>query len=561
MKYKTKSYPSAVLLMMIFLSCLTITCFSTMKRIEPRVCADCENKLAMDGMKIGLVADSQIQTKNNTGFVLGMQGTIEDRVKKVSVRPPALNAVSINMLEYFLKDMIDNHKVGIVLYLGDAANNGCEDEIDTVFNTLRKFRDGTDSRKGKRTVPIFFLIGNHDYLGAGNTPLDEDRKKLCNCGSSKNCDDAEFNHMLAKHEVIQITHEFNMGNSKYSDWDYIDNFISGKVSESCKSKDTGKCPGCLFALFGKDSSGIRKKGCFLAGKITYKKDGSEILLFDTSDYYGKWYFKNEVFVKKKYMGLTGWISDEQIEFFKSKLGASPPVRIIATHYPKDDLAISDSKTRGILMDKMGSIITPEPGKKAIYGTYWISAHTHNRYTIWKNNDKDLPFEMLNIGSTTDAVYQKKKKIERDPSAMVTGLYMKDVDPNDNQSNFVTWELLMKNNREFRAHYMRVIAAVLREAKNKNGDYSKIKNIKINGKIGKDEDKGLVLFGIDRKYRMWVKSKLLIENKRTAKDNLEKMIKKISRRLRIKEEIVRCCIGLYSARIESGKEERHASEID
>jgi hypothetical protein len=532
-----------------------------MKRIEPRACSDCESNLAMDGMKIGLVADSQIQTENNTGFVPGMQGAIEDIAVKVSVRPPALNTVSIDMLEYFLADMIDNHKVGIVLYLGDAANNGCEDEIDAVFNTLRKFRDGTGNRRGRRTVPIFFIIGNHDYLGAGNTPLEKDRKKLCNNCKGGKCNDGKFNHMLTKLQVMKITHEFNTGNSRYSDWEYIDNFGSGNVTESCNSRDTGKCLGCVFALFGKDNSGIRKKGCFLAGKVTYKKDRSEILLLDTSDYYGKWYFKNEVFLKKKYMGTTGWISDEQIEFFKNKLGTSPPVRILATHYPKDGLAVADTRTHDKLMDRMSSLIAPESRHKAIYGTYWISAHTHNQFTAWKNNDEDLPFEMLNVGSTTDAVYKKKKKIERDPSAIVTGIYMKDVDPNDDMSNFVIWELLMKNNRNFRARFKRVIAAVLKEAENKNGEYRKIKNIKIKGKLGKDIKKGLVLFGINREYRKWVKNKLFIENKKRAVGNLKKMIKKISRLLRINEETVKSCIGLYSARIESGKGKNHASEMD
>ncbi len=561
MRDKTRSFSSFLLILSVFFSGIFVSCAATMKKIEPRTCGDCGDKLAMDGMKIGLVADSQIQTGNATGFVHGMQGTVEDIAVKVSVRPPALNIASNTMLEYFLTDMIDNHKVGIVLYLGDAANNGCSDEIETVFATLRKFRDGKDSRKGKRTVPIFFLIGNHDYLGAGNTYFKKDRKKLCNnCNSDGNCNDGEFNKMYSKLQVMEIAHEFNTGNGKYKDWEYIDNFRSGNVSGSCRSEDTGKCLGCLFALRGKDNSNIRKKGCFLAGKITYRKDGSEILLVDTSDYYGKWYFKTEFFVKKKYLGLSGWISDEQIEFLKSNLGTNPPVRIIATHYPKDDLAISDVRTRGILMDKMSGIIVPESGNKAKYGTYWISAHTHNLFTTWKNNDEDLPFEMLNIGSTTDAVYNKKKKVERDPSAIVTGIYKEDVNPLDSKSNFVIWELLMKNRKDFRTQYTKVIAAVLIEAENRNGEYMKIKG-KIKGKIGKDKTKGLVLFGIDREYRKWLKNKLLIKNKETAVDNLDKMITKISKSLRISKDIVRWCIGLFSARIESGKSPKHAADVD
>ena len=87
------------------------------------------------------------------------------------------------MLEFFLNQFTN---VQVVLYLGDGANSGCADELQQVLDTLRRRRG--DAHGG---VPIFYVIGNHDYLGIGTTTDPLKRQLLCGPGNS-----------LSKYEVI-----------------------------------------------------------------------------------------------------------------------------------------------------------------------------------------------------------------------------------------------------------------------------------------------------------------------------------------------------------------------
>jgi hypothetical protein len=132
-------------------------------------------------LKIGLLADSQITSQN--GFSdFHYRCKMADALVDVSIRPPALECVlATDMLRIALNKLTqdsqgDKNGVDVILYLGDAANSGGADEIDTVQAILSEHRQRT-------AVPVFILIGNHDYLGAGN--IVSPGIRFCNAQSAR----------------------------------------------------------------------------------------------------------------------------------------------------------------------------------------------------------------------------------------------------------------------------------------------------------------------------------------------------------------------------------------
>lgn len=57
-----------------------------------------ESANTIEGLKMGFVADSQLQIKNDTKFDALMKGGVEDRINNVSLRIPPLNKYSVIML-------------------------------------------------------------------------------------------------------------------------------------------------------------------------------------------------------------------------------------------------------------------------------------------------------------------------------------------------------------------------------------------------------------------------------------------------------------------------------
>ena len=146
-------------------------------------------------MKIGLLADSQITSKN--GFSdFSFRSKLADNIVDVSIRPPALERyLAEEMLNIALKKLTqdangEKEGVDVILYLGDGANSGGTDEIETLFTALKKHRDETGT-------PIFMLIGNHDYLGAGNIVSPGTRFALLNREGQPS------NPALSKYQVLR----------------------------------------------------------------------------------------------------------------------------------------------------------------------------------------------------------------------------------------------------------------------------------------------------------------------------------------------------------------------
>ena len=138
---------------------LTLLAAAKSSYAEPR-------KQAAFPIKIGLLADSQITSQN--GFSnFSYRSKFADALVNVAIRSPAMEGyLSEEMLQIALNKLTqdqygDKKGVDVILYLGDAANSGGTDEIEKALTILARHREQTG-------VPIFIIIGNHDYLGCGN---------------------------------------------------------------------------------------------------------------------------------------------------------------------------------------------------------------------------------------------------------------------------------------------------------------------------------------------------------------------------------------------------------
>ena len=167
-------------------------------------------------LKIGLLADSQLTSQN--GFSdFHYRSKTADYLVDVSIRPPALECyLAKEMLQIALNKLTEDSEgdrkgVDVILYLGDAANSGGTDEIETVLEILGKHRQQTG-------IPIFILIGNHDYLGAGNIVSPGIRFAMLNQVGRPD------NPALTKYDVLK---KFSMNGSgeAYQSWNSVQ--ISG----------------------------------------------------------------------------------------------------------------------------------------------------------------------------------------------------------------------------------------------------------------------------------------------------------------------------------------------
>jgi hypothetical protein len=369
------------------------------------------------GLRIGLVADSQFQTERAGDYVPLLKGKFEDQVWDLTIRPPALDRLSRALLEDLLGRLAEDWNVDVVLFLGDGANNGCRDELESVFGVLRAFR----SRSG---VPIYFLIGNHDYLGAGNTTFLSDRRQLCDREARG---ESARNLPVTKFELIRMASELNHENSGLGTWSYQDNFHGNEemVFDTCVTN--------LPEEPGAEDPQHAQPGCYLAGKLTRDVAGrrQEILLTDTSDYHGKGVLYR--ILGKQFLAIAGWMSTHQepstppsqARWFgeRREPGDGPPeVRFIASHYPPDMLGLLPRRLpwKGVL-SRIGGLMLPDP----VMGNYWLYAHTH-RLEMPREFELDLEggdgsprvtVRSIGVGSTTDFGRSKNEP----PHALVVSI--------------------------------------------------------------------------------------------------------------------------------------------
>lgn len=408
-------------LLSVFVLFLLLGCTKQLRKDVPIVLPP---KLAFNSLKVGLLADSQIQTMKSLIRVPLLSGKPEDIAVPVSRRPPALNFYSKNNLKFFLKELI-KERVDIILYLGDAANNGCNDEIEDVFKILRNVRKNSQ-------IPVYFVIGNHDYLGRGNTPYMPDRIDLCD--SSEPEYGKGRNMPITKFDLIKRVSAFNLENKDITgDWKYSDNFVLAEHFQRCVENSPE------METKGKLVPQHQKPGCFLTGHVLNEKLKLELLLLDTSDYADKWFVYDVALLKKGFAGMTGWISTPKRETPQSgetipsqlevlvnlKSDIQLDARILVSHYPLDQLGPNLRKVfpaKG-LPCQLTELYEPLPK----LGNFWVSGHTHEFPKIQQQffpakdckKDKEYMIYSLNIGSTSDS--KETENGVKEPHAVVASI--------------------------------------------------------------------------------------------------------------------------------------------
>ncbi len=361
-------------------------------------------------IKIGLLADTQL-TSHNGFFNFSQRSKSADRMADVAIRPPALECfLAEEMLNIALKKLTQDAEgekdgVDVIIYLGDGANSGGTDEIETFFSVLEKHRDAT-------SIPIFVLIGNHDYLGCGNIVTPGTRFALLNR------DGRPSNPALSKYQVLKKISEFNRASNNLPTnkrFQYIDNYDTVERNKKL-DHDTG---------------------LYLGGLLSYSEEGKnsvEVFLLDTSDYkdapdwssLAKWGFYGAI-GSLSFKDEPGVLS--QTSYFKNVArSSSPDFRFLASHYPKDHLdRITFSKPGDVPLDvtNVAWEVTEGAFSFATFSktlnrnledllskkkrNYWLSGHTHAPATPRPSKIVvggllilgEKYFHGINTGSTTD----------------------------------------------------------------------------------------------------------------------------------------------------------------
>lgn len=335
--------------------------------------------------RIGVVADSQFNTLHSSYRTLYRRRPA-DRLFDVAIRPPALDYTS----HYLLRSILGKQVAAgaeVVFFLGDGANNGCADELvgrlqqdgmDGVLTVLRQAR----ARLG---VPIFYVLGNHDYLGAGNTSaILRTRHALCN--SARDGDNAP----LTKLEVMQLVHDFNHESAGLADrWQYSDSWDARATAFACNDG-----PG------DRPRNQHMRPGCWLAGHLRDARTGVAYLLVDTNDY-------ADTPASLLFAGRRGGVSFRrlrgedapQLDWLRSATPDDAPLRVVLSHY--DVATINAADDGGMRHARLRKIVDPAR-------TVWLSAHTHGPalrrlgHTL-ERGTRGRPFTIVeyNVGSATD----------------------------------------------------------------------------------------------------------------------------------------------------------------
>ena len=314
-------------------------------------------------IKIGLLGDSQITTEKGA-FNYGMRRKAADRISKVAIRPTALEYLSLEMLDMFLSKL---KKVNIIFYLGDGANSGCKDELDKVFGVLKNFRHNNE-------IPIYYLIGNHDYLGTGNQTRYDIRENLCDSGCDNECGNGfNFNPPETKEEVIKRIDNFNK--------------LSEKIDKNFSYSITPKTVYYKKEIEDKRCNDLKHYYLYYVGVLSSKNNNIpsiEFLLADTSDYrdidwkpsynddrgceiIGAWGMKGSMSFDVKKTEIP------QIKYLADNSNPDVDFRFIVSHYrPYEFNMINPFKySLSRVKNKLGNLLSNG-------NNYWLSGHTHTK---------------------------------------------------------------------------------------------------------------------------------------------------------------------------------------
>ena len=335
-----------------------------------------------ESLRIGVIADTQVTTAEKTSGYL-FRTMRADALQNVAVRTTAQEKLSVEHMGYMLTDLA-SHAPDVILYLGDGANSGCLDEIDAFFGKLESVREHA-------TVPIFFSVGNHDYLATGNQASPDQRKLAC--GGKPYVDKAK---------LVAKTAEFNRGSwERYARkagvmTSYTDSLaaVTGRSGRGCNAAEASQ----------------HVDGCFYAAVLGFSKGGhtGHLVLVDTSDYRDLKFNPAIPGGRPTWLegrGLRGGVSYQsggQNAWILDALGAGNGDRFFASHYPTKDLNWANFAS-----GRLGDLMSPA-GLNV-----WLSAHTHEKnpgaparrnlyYKVPGSKEpRSAPYDEINVGSTTD----------------------------------------------------------------------------------------------------------------------------------------------------------------
>jgi hypothetical protein len=393
-------------------------------------------QLPNTGLRVGFVADSQIQTRSNYNRVRGYRGKIEDIAIQGAIRPPALDWAARSMLRRDLTQLAASG-AKIIFFLGDGANNGCYDEFALGFADNATPRPNETSVLGllaefRRTsgIPVYFILGNHDILGAGSTSDVGKRKKFCEPEVSPN-------RYISKLEAMKWTDAFNRGNAGLPNaGHYHSNWDEAVLSRHCGS-DSAKH--------------ARTPGCYLAAKVDTMIDGrsAQFLLLDTNDWddvaaSGLPFWQQE--------GIRGAMTFQdyperaivsQTTWFDENASQQVALRVALSHYDVGGLRY---QILGRVFSQKSQMYLNlfadgrKPAKPLQAQAYVVTGHTHVReygnlrhgfkmncgwtWGSCSNTDR-FSINELNIGSTTDyRSYATLAQFDPDPARSADFFYQR-----------------------------------------------------------------------------------------------------------------------------------------
>lgn len=334
-----------------------------------------------ESLRIGLLADTQVTTKEATSGYL-FRTMHADAVENVAVRTTAQEALAVEHMRYLLRDVVASQP-DVVLYLGDGANSGCLDELDAFFGAL-------GDERARSAVPVFFVVGNHDYLATGNQASPDQRTLAC--GGKSHVDKAT----LVARAAAFNRESAAMAQAAGVVTGYTDSLpaVTAEAGKGCRSSEAAQ----------------HTSGCFYAAVLALDKHGrtGDLVLVDTSDYRDLG-FNPAVPGGPTWMefrGLRGGVSYKaggQNAWILGALGSTAKdTRFFASHYPTADL-----NWKNLPSGRLGDLL-------ATHGSnVWLSAHTHEKdpqaparrglyYTGFGGTGGRSPlFDEINVGSTTD----------------------------------------------------------------------------------------------------------------------------------------------------------------
>lgn len=378
------------------------------------------------GLRIGFVADSQIQTRSNYNRVTGYRGAIEDAAVQGAIRPPALDWSARAMLRSDLARLAEQGAKAI-FFLGDGANNGCYDEFARGFADSEKLAPNEASVlslladfREKTRVPVYFILGNHDILGAGSTSAVKSRQRFCEGKLGPN-------RYITKFEAMKWTEEFNQGNKRFphagvyhSNWTGNESAIERYCGDAQQEQD-------------------KRRGCYLAATVDVAIDGREaqFLLLDTND----WVDVVTLLPFYQQKGARGAMSfldkdgiTSQTTWFNKNASEKVGIRLALSHYDivglrSQALALKFSKKSQRYLELFTE--GHEPAEQIQTHAYVVTGHTHtqayvNELRYFKMDCGLSPgscsksdwfkFSELNLGSTTDySSYATLAQIDPDPA--------------------------------------------------------------------------------------------------------------------------------------------------